>query len=138
MILKVRQCCCSLPTFVKTICIIFVTLYFCVGLSAVFWFLISENDGSATIVTVAEKEDGEINGFEEFAIDNGPSENNDTIRKTVIFAIVLVFAFTGAIVNLLTIVSIKFGKRSLILPWLIYHTGVIIGKNVKELHNVNP
>ena len=129
MMLRIRQCCCSLSTFVKTICIIFLTLYFCIGLAGVFWFLFPENNGSTGIASVAEKEDGEIDGFEEFTIDDNISEHNNTFRKIVILSIILIFAFAGAMVNLLVICSIRICKRSLILPWLVYHTGVIIGKN---------
>ena len=136
---KVRRICCSLSTFVKIVCIFFLVLYLCIGLSGVFWFL-SEQLGfsffqshdSSTIVSVAEKEDGEINGFEEFTIENNINKNDDndgSFRKIVIFSIVLIFTLTGVMVNLLVILSMRANKRTLIIPWLVYHTGVIIGKN---------
>ena len=131
MMLKIRQCCCSLSTFVRIVCLIFLVLYLFAGLSGVFWFLFYENSDSSNFVNVAEKEDGEISGFEEFAIDNKLSETDGSFRKIVIFSIVLIFALTGVMANLLVILSIRVGKRTLILPWLVYHTGVIIGNNIE-------
>ena len=132
MMLKIRQCCCSLSTFVRIVSLIFLISYLFVGLAGVFWFLFYEHRGSSTFVNIAEKEDGEINGFEEFAIGSNVSETSDgSFRKIVIFSIVLVFALTGVMVNMLVILSIRVGKRTLILPWLVYHTGVIIGKHTE-------
>ena len=85
----------------------------------------------STVVSVAEKEDGEINGFEEFTIESDINENGDnegSLRKIVIFSVVLIFALTGVMVNLLVLLSMKANKRTLILPWLVYHTGAIIGE----------
>ena len=135
MILKIRQCCCSLSTFVKIVCIVLLVLYFCVGLASVFWFLFFENNDPTTVVGVAEKEDGEINGFEEFDINDTNNVNksgDDSFRKIVIFSIILIFAMTGAMANLLVLLSIRVCKRSLIIPWLVYHTGVIIGKSMYQ------
>ena len=135
MILKIRQCCCSLSTFVKIVCIVLLVLYFCVGLASVFWFLFFENNDPTTVVGVAEKEDGEINGFEEFDINDTNNVNksgDDSFRKIVIFSIILIFAMTGAMANLLVLLSIRVYKRTLIIPWLVYHTGVIIGKSMYQ------
>ena len=137
MILKIRQCCCSLSTFVKIVCIVLLVLYFCVGLASVFWFLFFENNDPTTVVGVAEKEDGEINGFEEFDINdtnNNVNKSGDdaSFRKIVIFSIILIFAMTGAMANLLVLLSIRVCKRTLIIPWLVYHTGVIIGKSMYQ------
>ena len=136
---KITQICCSLSTFVKIICTVFLVIYFGIGISGVFWYLAEKFgflnfniDDSSSVVNVAEKEDGEINGFEEFEIDDHRNENNkvdESFKKIVIFSIVLVFALTGVMVNLLVLLSMRSNKRSLILPWLVYHTGVIIGKN---------
>ena len=109
-----------------------------------FWFLAEKfgflnfniNDES-TVVNVAEKEDGEINGFEEFEIENNINQNeklDESFKKIVIFSIVLVFALTGVMVNLLVLLSMRSNKRTLILPWLVYHTGIIIGKKKKYLN----
>ena len=135
---KINQICCSLSTFVKIVCTIFLVIYFGIGISGVFWYLAEKfgflnfnlSDSSA-IVNVAEKEDGEINGFEEFELENDLNEGeklDDSFKKIVIFSIVLVFALTGVMVNLLVLLSMRSNKRTLILPWLVYHTGVIIGK----------
>ena len=135
MILKIRQCCCSLSTFVKIVCIVLLVLYFCVGLASVFWFLFFENNDPTTVVGVAEKEDGEINGFEEVDINDTNNVNksgDDSFRKIVIFSIILIFAMTGAMANLLVLLSIRVYKRTLIIPWLVYHTGVIIGKSMYQ------
>ena len=135
---KINRICCSLSAFVKIVCTIFLVIYFGIGISGVFWFLAEKfgflnfniNDES-TVVNVAEKEDGEINGFEEFEIENNINQNeklDESFKKIVIFSIVLVFALTGVMVNLLVLLSMRSNKRTLILPWLVYHTGIIIGK----------
>ena len=136
---KIRQICCSLSTFVKIVCIFFLVLYLCIGLSGVFWFFAEQlgfsffqSHDSSVVVSVAEKEDGEINGFEEFTIENNINkrgDNDGSFRKIVIFSIVLIFTLTGVMVNLLVILSMRANKRTLIIPWLVYHTGVIIGEN---------
>ena len=140
---KIRRICCSLATFVKIVCIFFLVLYLCIGLSGVFWFFAEQlgfsffqSHDTSTIVSVAEKEDGEINGFEEFTIENNINKNGDnpgSFRKIVIFSIVLIFTLTGVMVNLLVILSMRANKRTLIIPWLVYHTGVIIGENYNKL-----
>ena len=117
----------------KIVCTVLLVLYFCVGLSSVFWFVFFEANDPTTVVGVAEKEDGEINGFEEFDINDTNNVNksgDDSFRKIVIFSIILIFSMTGAMVNLLVLLSIRVCKRTLILPWLVYHTGVVIGKSI--------
>ena len=130
MIVKIRKCCCSLATLVKTICYIFIVLHFCVGLSGAFWFLLSSNDVSTNYVSVAEKEDGEINGFEDFDVGKNINADDHTFRNIVVLVIILIFTFVGSFVNLMVVCSLRLRKRSLILPWLVYHTFLILGKKI--------
>ena len=136
---KINRLCCSLSTFVKIVCTIFLVIYFGIAISGVFWYLAEKfgflnfNIEDTSVVNVAEKEDGEINGFEEFELENDNTDKlDDSFKKIVIFSIVLVFALTGVMVNLLVLLSMRSNKRTLILPWLVYHTGVIIGKNLQK------
>ena len=130
MIVQIRQCCCSLATLVKVTCIIFMLLYFAIALLSVVWLLLFANVGSTSSVVVVEKEDGEINGFEDFDAGEDVSEQNSSFKNLVIFIIVVLFAIVGAFVNLLVICSIRIGKKSLILPWFVFNTFLVIGKNI--------
>ena len=50
------------------------------------------------------------------------------------FAVVIlgVFAFLGVLVNLLLLFAIPLGKRTLFLPWLVFHLITVVGKNFKS------
>ena len=132
MIVQIRRCCCTLATLVNITCVSFVVLYFCGALASVVWFLLFSNPESAANnnVLISDEEDGEIDGFEDFDGTGNTSQSggNNTFKTLAIFVISLVFAFVGTFVNLLVICSIRIGKRTLILPWLVFHIFQIMGK----------
>ena len=109
MFLQVRQCCCSLATFVKVTNIVSTVIYFCFALAAVLWFLLFSSD--------------------QF---NSSSTNEDCqgSANLTILIVALVFIVVGVAVNLMSLWAVKAKKRSLILPWLVFHAVLTTGKIV--------
>ena len=51
-------------------------------------------------------------------------------KHDFLFAVVIlgVFAFLGVLVNLLLLFAIPLGRRTLFLPWLVFHLITVVGK----------
>ena len=101
---RIRDCCCSLRTFVRIL-----------GLIMIFSYILC---AVASIIVFA------------LFTDNRVFLNNVGSGKfvLVLFIIVLSFIFMGIVVNLLLLLGLNYNKRSLFLPWLVFHFMIILGK----------
>jgi len=109
MFFRVRQCCCSLVTFVKVTNILSTVIYFCVALASVLWFLLFSSNQFG-------------GNKDEDADDVTGSQTN-----LIVLIVSMVFVLVGVIVNLLSLWALKAKKRSLILPWLVFHAVLTTG-----------
>ena len=107
MFLQVRQCCCSLATFVKVTNIVSTVVYFCFALAAVLWFLLFSSD--------------------QFNSSSTDEDYQGSANLTILI-VALVFIVVGVAVNLMSLWAVKAKKRSLILPWLVFHAVLTTGK----------
>ena len=106
MFLQVRQCCCSLATFVKVTNIVSTVVYFCFALAAVLWFLLFSSD----------------------QFNSSNDEDYQGSANLTILIVALVFIVVGVAVNLMSLWAVKAKKRSLILPWLVFHAVLTTGE----------
>ena len=107
MFLQVRQCCCSLATFVKVTNIVSTVVYFCFALAAVLWFLLFSSD--------------------QFNSSSTDEDYQGSANLTILI-VALVFIVVGVAVNLMSLWAVKAKKRSLILPWLVFHAVLTTGE----------
>ncbi len=102
MDVRVRSCCCALHTFVRVVCIFLTLGYLFLALLATAWHLMATNGGRFNEVSPGH---------------------------TVTFVLALTFCLLGVSVNLLALLAVRKGQRTLIIPWLVFQLLVIIGKS---------
>uniref|UniRef100_A0A0K2TYI1 Uncharacterized protein n=1 Tax=Lepeophtheirus salmonis TaxID=72036 RepID=A0A0K2TYI1_LEPSM len=98
MELRIRECCCSLATFVRIFGLVMIFAYILSAVGVILWYgLFTE-------------------------------ENSEHSRLLlVIFILGLSFVFLGILVNLLLLFGLSCNKRTLFLPWLVFHFMIILG-----------
>ena len=142
MIVRIRQCCCALPTLVRLVAIFFLVFHLLLALSAAIWYTLFSSTRSAVaasdkIRVLPSGDEVDDRTFDTFLNEN--SEIRDESKKTnenveessldrLIVVILGIFAAIGILVNLLLMLAIKVDKRTLFLPWLVYHLLTVMGK----------
>ena len=145
MIVRIRQCCCALTTFVRLVAVFFLVFHLLLALSVAIWYALFATSNKSKSLT-NEDSSGEVNDrtFDSFLLptsrrNSENSANNDSHGSSqldLLFVILLeVFAAVGILFNLLLMLGIKMQSRSLFLPWLVFHFITILGehKNVRVL-----
>ena len=143
MIVRIRQCCCALPTLVRLVAIFFLVFHLLLALSAAIWYTLFSSTRSAVaardkIRVLPSGDEVDDRTFDTFLIEN-PEILRDESKKTddedkessldrLIVVILGIFAAIGILVNLLLMLAIKVDKRTLFLPWLVYHLLTVMGK----------
>eukprot|EP00096_Caligus_rogercresseyi_P002136 TRINITY_DN1401_c0_g1_i3.p1 TRINITY_DN1401_c0_g1~~TRINITY_DN1401_c0_g1_i3.p1 ORF type:complete len:435 (-),score=120.08 TRINITY_DN1401_c0_g1_i3:396-1622(-) len=98
MELRIRECCCSLATFVRIFGLIMIFAYILSAVGVILWYgLFTEENSSHSRLLL------------------------------VIFILSLSFIFLGILVNLLLLFGLSCSKRTLFLPWLVFHFMIILG-----------
>ena len=139
MIVRVRQCCCALTTFVRLVAIFFLVFHVLLALSATIWYLLFSSKNA----NVNKEDDGVRNvndrTFDSFLItaSNRPTSaseagnTRDVVENHLDLLIVIVlgaFAALGFCVNIFLLVGVHVKRRSLFIPWLVFQFLVILGK----------
>ena len=65
-------------------------------------------------------------GYEDSSLISNTTANAST--NLVILIVALVFIVVGITVNLLSLYALKSKRRSLMLPWLVFHAVLTTGK----------
>ena len=111
MHLVLRHNCCKLETAVYVIGIILTTLYLAVGLGGVIWFVLCHMDESEVMTRLKEL----------YIL-----KMETMMDSLAVMAAVLVITFLGLLTCLLLILGVRTEQRLLLLPWQLYHCGVIL------------
>jgi hypothetical protein len=143
MILRIRQCCCALTTFVRLVSVFFLVFHLLLALSAAIWYVLfstsqgaikDKNDESVVRPSGSEVDDRTFDSFlnrqgnlDDQHDDNGLQPRGSKLDLLIVI-LLAVFASIGIIVNMLVMVGIKVNKRSLFLPWLVFHLMAVLGK----------
>ena len=99
MLLRVRQCCCALHTFVRIACILLVLVYLVSAFAVILWRSLATPEAAASPAGL------------------------------VTFVLVLLLSSVGVVANLLVLVAIRVSRRTLMLPWLVFQLMVVLGEN---------
>ena len=135
MIVRVRQCCCALTTFVRLVAIFFLVFHVLLALSATVWYLLfsskdangkNEDDG------VRNVNDRTFDSFLITAADRTVAkekEANELKQHLDLLIVILLGAFAaiGFCVNIFLLVGVHIQRRSLFIPWLVFQLIVILG-----------
>ena len=158
MIVRIRQCCCALTTFVRLVAVFFLVFHLLLALSAAIWFTLfstftaSSNTsaesgggaGSDKDLLVLPPSGGEVDDrtFDTFLITGSnrdqqsrQKENQMGRKLDLLIVIVLgIFATVGILVNVLLMLAIKLEKRTLFFPWFVFHLITVMGKCHVSIH----
>lgn len=151
MIVRIRQCCCALTTFVRLVAVFFLVFHLLLALSAAIWFTLfstftaSSNTSAEPGVGAGGDKDllvlppsgGEVDDrtFDTFLITGSnrdqqsrQKENQMGRKLDLLIVIVLgIFATVGILVNVLLMLAIKLEKRTLFFPWFVFHLITVMG-----------
>ena len=111
MQLVLRRNCCKLETAVYAIGIILTTIYLVVGLGGVIWFVLCHMDDSEVMTKLKEL----------YLL-----KMETMMDSLAVMGAVLVITFMGLLTCLLLILGVRTEQRLLLLPWQLYHLGVIL------------
>ena len=163
MIVRIRQCCCALTTFVRLVAVFFLVFHLLLALSAAIWFTLfstftassntsalsaaAESGGGAggdKDLLVLPPSGGEVDDrtFDTFLITGSnrdqqsrQKENQMGRKLDLLIVIVLgIFATVGILVNVLLMLAIKLEKRTLFFPWFVFHLITVMGKCHFSVH----
>ena len=164
MIVRIRQCCCALTTFVRLVAVFFLVFHLLLALSAAIWFTLfstftASSNTSALSAAAAESgggaggdkdllvlppSGGEVDDrtFDTFLItasnrdqQSRQKENQMGRKLDLLIVIVLgIFATVGILVNVLLMLAIKLEKRTLFFPWFVFHLITVMGKCHFSVH----
>ena len=155
MIVRIRQCCCALTTFVRLVAVFFLVFHLLLVLSAAIWFTLfstftassntsalsaaAESGGGDKDLLVLPPSGGEVDDrtFDTFLITGSnrdqqsrQNENQNHGRKLDLLIVIVlgIFATVGILVNVLLMLAIKLEKRTLFFPWFVFHLITVMGK----------
>ena len=111
MQLVLRRNCCKLETAVYAIGIILTTIYLVVGLGGVIWFVLCHMEDSEVMSRLKEL----------YLL-----KMETMMDSLAVMGAVLVITFMGLLTCLLLILGVRTEQRLLLLPWQLYHLGVIL------------
>ena len=111
MQLVLRRNCCKLETAVYAIGIILTTTYLVVGLGGVIWFVLCHMEDSEVMTKLKEL----------YLL-----KMETMMDSLAVMGAVLVVTFMGLLTCLLLILGVRTEQRLLLLPWQLYHLGVIL------------
>ena len=163
MIVRIRQCCCALTTFVRLVAVFFLVFHLLLALSAAIWFTLfstftaSSNTSALSSAAATESggggdkdllvlppSGGEVDDrtFDTFLITGSnrdqqsrQKENQMGRKLDLLIVIVLgIFATVGILVNVLLMLAIKLEKRTLFFPWFVFHLITVMGKCHASVH----
>ena len=159
MIVRIRQCCCALTTFVRLVAVFFLVFHLLLALSAAIWFTLfstftaSSNTsaepgggagGDKDLLVLPPSGGGEVDDrtFDTFLITGSnrdqqsrQKENQMGRKLDLLIVIVLgIFATVGILVNVLLMLAIKLEKRTLFFPWFVFHLITVMGKCHASVH----
>ena len=159
MIVRIRQCCCALTTFVRLVAVFFLVFHLLLALSAAIWFTLfstsskplaaansrqSNEDELVLPSTPGASGTGEVDDrtFDTFLITGSnrdqqsrQKENQMGRKLDLLIVIVLgIFATVGILVNVLLMLAIKLEKRTLFFPWFVFHLITVMGKCHFSVH----
>lgn len=128
MIVRIRQCCCALTTFVRLVAVFFLVFHLLLALSAAIWYTLfsttskKNNEDSLPSPPISKNIDDET--FDAFLRGN----NNSVGSLDLLIVVVLgIFSSLGILVNILLLLGIKWEKRTIFLPWLVFHLITVMG-----------
>ena len=158
MIVRIRQCCCALTTFVRLVAVFFLLFHILLALSAAIWFTLFSTSSKPLAASRRQSNEDELvlptppgasgtgevddRTFDTFLItasnrdqQSRQGENQrhdrelDERKLHLLIVIVLgIFSTVGILVNLLLMLAIKLEKRTLFLPWLVFHLITVMGR----------
>ena len=160
MIVRIRQCCCALTTFVRLVAVFFLLFHILLALSAAIWFTLFSTSSKPLAANSRQSNEDELvlppppppgasgtgevddRTFDTFLItasnrdqQSRQGENQrhdrelDERKLHLLIVIVLgIFSTVGILVNLLLMLAIKLEKRTLFLPWLVFHLITVMGR----------
>ena len=162
MIVRIRQCCCALTTFVRLVAVFFLVFHLLLALSAAIWFTLfstftaspnlsalssaaAESSGGDKDLLVLPPSGGEVDDrtFDTFLITGSnrdqqsrQKENRYLERKLDLLIVIVlgIFATVGILVNVLLMLAIKLEKRTLFFPWFVFHLITVMGKCHVSVH----
>ena len=162
MIVRIRQCCCALTTFVRLVAVFFLVFHLLLVLSAAIWFTLfstftaspntsalsaaaESSGGGDKDLLVLPPSGGEVDDrtFDTFLITGSnrdeqsrQKENQNLGRKLDLLIVIVlgIFATVGIMVNVLLMLAIKLEKRTLFFPWFVFHLITVMGKCRISVH----
>lgn len=121
MIFRVRQFCCALSTFVRLVAIFFLVFHLLLALSAAIWYTLFSSNKSNQEISAASSQEIDDQTFDTWNNGNGS-------LNLVIVTVLGIFSALGILVNVLLLIGIKLDRRTLFLPWLVFHLITVMGE----------
>ena len=132
MIVRIRQCCCALPTFVRLVAVFFLVFHLLLALSAAIWYTLFSTNSPNEVRNFQVANEVDDKTFENGGSSTDEEKEYAAQERSLDLLIVIllgIFAACGVIVNLMLLLGIKVNQRTYFLPWLVFHLINVMGRS---------
>jgi len=127
----VKWCCCPLHSLVTTISILLISIYLVsITVATIIWVLHSETK-DLTAGTVVE-----VNSLDELLDEASDESENNFDIILIILVVTIIVSIIGILTTIILILAVTKRSSMLMLPWLIWHMGTILGSVASGLYLV--